>query len=248
MFHLFQVIIYEPLFNTLVFLYNIVPGSDIGIAIIGLTVLIKLILFPFSLQSIKSQKALQDIQPKVDELKEKYKGQKEQMAQEMMKLYKENKVNPFSSCLPLLIQFPFLIGVYKVFMSGLNSGSLEILYPFVENPGTINVISMGFLDLSKPNVVLAFLAGGAQFIQTKMLMAKKPAVKSPGSKDEGMAAMMNKQMLYMMPILTIFIGISLPGGLALYWLVTTLLMVLQQYYFLKKNGKEKEGNVEVVSR
>jgi YidC/Oxa1 family membrane protein insertase len=230
----FNLIFYQPIFNLLVFIYNIVPGHDIGIAIIILTILIRLILYPLSLKSIKSQKALQDIQPKLSALKEKYKDKKDELAQEMIKLYKEEKVNPLSSCLPLLVQLPFLIAVYKVFQSGLKSTSLNLLYPFVHNPEFINSVSLGFINLGEPSYVLAILAGLAQFWQSKMLITKKPPKGMPGSKDEAMTAMINKQMIYFMPLITIVIGVSLPGGLTLYWFVTTLLMALQQLYIFKK--------------
>lgn len=231
---IYNVILYQPLYNILIFLYNVIPGHDIGIAIILLTVIIRLILYPLSRQSIKSQKALQDLQPKMDQIKVQYKDNREKSAEAMMKLYKESKVNPFSSCLPVLIQIPFLIAVYQVFRTGLTAEHFELLYPFVANPGQIDPLFLNLVDLSKPNVVLAVLAGVAQFFQTKMLSTKKPPQKVEGSKDENMMAIMNKQMLYMMPILTVFIGLSLPGGLALYWLIITLLMVLQQYLVFRK--------------
>lgn len=238
---LFNTVLYQPLFNLLVWLYNNVPGHDIGLAILILTVLIKLILYPFSLQALKAQKAMAELQPKISELKAKYKDQKETMTKEMMKLYKENKVNPLSSCLPVLIQLPFLIAVYQVFIKGLGSQGLENLYAFVANPGHINPISMGFLDLSKPNLVLAVLAGAAQFWQAKMMPQQKPPKNIAGAKDEGMAAAMNKQMLYFMPAITILIGASLPGGLTFYWFLTTVLTVAQQYlYFGKKKKNEAE--------
>ena len=107
MIQLFNTILYEPIYNLLIYFYNIVPGNDIGLAIICLTVLIKLVLMPLSLQAVRSQKTLQDLQPKMDALKKQYKDSKEKLAAETMKLYKEQKVNPLSSCLPLLIQFPF---------------------------------------------------------------------------------------------------------------------------------------------
>ncbi len=251
MIQLFNTVLYEPLLNLLVFLYNVIPSQDIGLAIIALTIIIKIVLFPFSLQSIKSQRALQIIQPKMDELKRKYKDQKEKLSQEMMKLYKEQKVNPLSSCFPLLIQFPFLIAVYQVFRTGLNSESLDLLYTFVENPGHINSIFLGILDLAKPSAVLALLAGAAQFWQTRMLGIKKPPKKVKGSKDESMLASMNKNMLYFMPVLTVVIGMSLPGGLTLYWFLTTLLTVAQQFFFFKKKegseNKELTDNVSPTS-
>lgn len=212
-------------------------------AIIVLTVIIKLVLYPLSRQSIKSQKAMQDLQPKINEVKKQYKNDKEGQAKAMMELYKTNKVNPLSSCLPLLIQLPFLIAVFQVFRTGLGSESLDLLYPFIANPGQLNQISFGFLNLAEPNVVLAFLTGAAQFWQTRMLSRKRPQKASTGAKDEDMMAVMNKQMMIIMPVITIFIGISLPAGLVLYWFITTLLTVFQQMIMFKKKS---EPEVEVI--
>ncbi len=237
---LWNTIFYQPLFNLLVWLYNVIPGHDIGVAIIILTVLIKLILYPFSLQALRAQKSLAALQPKIDELKIKYKGQKEAMSKELMKLYQDNKINPLSSCLPVLIQLPFLIAVYQVFISGLGSKGFETLYSFVANPGHLNAISFGFLDLSKTNLVLAILAGAAQFWQTKMMPRPTPPKNAPGAKDESMTAAMNKQMLYFMPLITVFIGATLPGGLTFYWFLTTLLTIGQQYLYFRKDGKGKD--------
>ena len=223
--------------------YNIVPGNDLGLAIIVLTVIIKLILYPFSRQSIKSQKALQDLQPKIAEIKKQYKDNKEEQAKQMMQLYKDNKVNPFSSCLPLLIQLPFLIAVFQVFRTGLDDSSLKLLYPFVSNPGQLNPISFGFLNLAEPNVVLALLTGAVQFWQTKMLSQKRPSKVTAGSKDEDAMAVMNKQMMFIMPLVTVFIGVSLPAGLVLYWFVVTILTVLQQQLLFSKKEKQQ---VEVI--
>jgi YidC/Oxa1 family membrane protein insertase len=243
--NLFTIVFYQPIFNLLVSLYNIMPGHDIGLAIIALTVIIKILLLPLSKKAIESQKELQDLQPKVEELKKKYAGKKEEMGREMLKLYQEHKVNPFSSCLPILVQLPFFIAIYKSFSAGLANKSMDLLYPFVYHPEHLNVISMGFLDLSKPNWILAVLAGLAQYWQAKMMITKRPPVIGQGSKDEDMAAMMNKQMLYMMPALTVFIGISLPSGLSLYWLVTTILTALQQKFIFSKILKKKEDSPAV---
>ncbi len=241
---LYQIIFYQPVFNLLIFFYNIVPGHDIGLAIVLLTLLIRLILYPFNAQSIKSQKSLQNLQPKINELKKKYAHDKQELGRAMMELYKSEKVNPFSSCLPLLIQLPFLIAVFQVFRAGLGSGSLDLVYSFISRPELINHISMGFLDLSKPSPVLAVLAGVAQFWQAKMMTTKRPPKSVPGSKDEDMMAIMNKQMIYFMPLITVFIGLTFPGGLTLYWLLTTLFTGLQQLYIFK--GQKKEEKTETA--
>lgn len=241
--NIFTVIFYQPILNLLVFLYTTISFNDLGIAIILLTIIIKLILWPLGQKSIRSQKDLQDLQPKIEELKKKYKDDKVGLSQATMALYKDSHINPFSSCLPLLIQFPFLIAVYQVFRDGLNN-KLDLVYSFISKPEIINGLSFGFLDLSKPNVYLAVLAGLAQFWQAKMMMAKRPSIKTEGSKDEDMAAIMSKQMLYFMPAITIFIGISLPGGLTFYWLVLTVLTALQQLLVFKKKDSQTNGIVE----
>jgi len=227
------------------------PGHDIGLAILVLTVAIRIILFPLYYQSIKSQKALQDIQPKVEALRKQYKDNKEKLSQEMMQLYKRDKVNPFSSCLPLLIQFPFLIAVYQVFRQGLSSKGFEILYPFVHAPSQINHVFLGIINLAAPSLALAVLAGAAQFWQTKMLMAKRPPLikgkEIEGSGDEKAMAIMNKQMIYFMPAFTIIIGANLPAGLTLYWFVTTLLMALQQLWMFSRPSHKASAFAEATA-
>lgn len=242
----FTTVFYQPILNLLISLYNTISFHDLGVAIILLTAVIKLVFWPLGRSSIKSQKALQDLQPKIEELKKQYANDKAGLSRATMDLYKQNKVNPFSSCLPLLIQLPFLIAVYRVFRDGVDN-KLELVYSFVNRPETLNVISFGFLDLSKRSIVLAVLAGLAQFWQAKMLMSKKPAIKTPGSKDESMAAIMNKQMLYFMPAITIFIGLSLPAGLTLYWFILTLFTALQQLAtFNKKTDMDSLGGSDSV--
>jgi len=243
--NIFTIIFYQPILNLLVFLYNTVSFHDLGIAIILLTVLIKLILWPLGQQSIKSQKSLQDLQPKIEALKKKYANDKVELSRATMEMYKENKVNPFSSCLPLLIQLPFLFAVYRVFRDGLNN-KLDLVYSFIHKPEIINGVSFGFLNLNKPNICLAVFAGLAQFWQAKMMMTKQPIIKSEGSKDESMTAIMNKQMLYFMPAITIFIGISLPGGLTLYWCIITLLTAIQQLIVFKKKAVIGESDKKMI--
>ena len=145
----FNLLFYQPLFNLLVFLYNFLPGHDIGLAIVVLTIIVKALLYPLSLKGLRAQKALSDLQPKLESLKKKYKDNKEKLAQEMIKLYKAEKVNPLSSCFPLLIQFPFLLAIFKVFQNGFLEENLSLLYSFIPNPGVINPISFGFIEAKR---------------------------------------------------------------------------------------------------
>lgn len=234
---LFNTLLYQPILNAFVGLYNIIP--DVGVVIIVITLVIKLILHPLTKSSIKSQKSLTDLQPKLEEIKNKYKNDQQKLAQETMRLYKENKVNPLGSCLPILLQLPIFIAIYWVLLAGLNGQGLDILYRFVPKPNAINTITLGLIDLSKPNFVLALLAGLSQFWQAKMMQSKQPPkAAGEGGKDENLAAIMNKQMLYFMPALTVLIGMKLPGGLALYWFVSTLLTALQQKVTCKKRDAD----------
>ena len=161
---IFTTIFYQPIFNLLVFIYNIIPGHDLGLAIIVITLIIKLILYIPSKQSIKSQKELATLQPEIEELKEKYKNDKDKMGPELMALYKKKGVNPFSSCLPMLIQLPFLFAMYKVFFNGLtNENAMSSLYSFVYNPGMLDPMAFGFINLAEKSIWLALLAGAGQF-------------------------------------------------------------------------------------
>jgi len=233
---------YQPILNLVVFIYNLIPGGDLGVTIIVFAVVIKLILLPLSKKQLKSQKQLQELQPQIEEIKKKFKDNKEALSRETLKLYQKHKVNPFSACGTLLIQLPFLIAVFKVFRDNFSEKSLNLVYPFITQPESVHTIGFGFIDLSSPNVYLAILAGAAQFWQGKQMASKqknKPAV--PG-KEDSMMNIMNKQMLYMMPALTVFIGLSLPGGLTLYWFATTLLTAFQQVYLFK--DKDEQGVIE----
>lgn len=233
MFQIFVPTIYQPLYNILIFLYNNFAFYDFGIAIIIITLLLKVVLMPLSKKQIESQKKMQELQPKIKELQNKYKDNKEKQSQELMKFYKENKTNPFGGCLPMIAQLIFLIAIYRIFFN-ISSGGLRvednILYSFVANPGQINNMFIGLIDLAKPSIVLAILAAVGQFYQTKMLMVKQNTNPKKDSKAPDFSQMMNKQMLYLGPLLTLFIGIKFPAGLALYWLVSTLFAIGQQMY------------------
>lgn len=224
-------VIYRPILNLLVALYNIIPGHDIGVVIILVTLVIRFILAPFMHKSLKSQKAMSALQPKIKELREKHTDQQEQ-AKAMMDLYKEHNVNPFSSCLPLLIQLPILIALYQVFSKAL-SGNLSGLYSFVQNPGALNPKLFGLFDLSHPNIGFAVVAGLVQFWQSWMVTKWQDS-----SAMDATAKAMNVQMLYILPLVSVFIAWKLPAGLPLYWIVTTLFAVAQQYYINRTHKVE----------
>lgn len=241
---IFHTILYQPLFNFFVGLYNILPGHDVGLVIIVITVLLRLAVYPLTSSSIKAQRSMQMLQPKLEEIKKQYKDDQQKLAQATMELYKNHKINPLSSCLPLLIQLPILLALYWVMRDALTSTNLSgQLYSFVHNPVTISPLTFGFFNLLNPSVWLAVLAGAAQFLQAKTMSQKMPPANAgEGAKDESMAAMMNKQMLYMMPVMTVLIGFRLPAGLTLYWFWSTILMAAQQYFLSYRDKKYQEKN------
>ncbi|HRZ94965.1 MAG TPA: YidC/Oxa1 family membrane protein insertase [Candidatus Moranbacteria bacterium] len=251
---LFNEFVYRPIYNLLVFVYDIIPLHDFGIAIVIITLIIKFILIPLSRKQIESQKKMQDLQPKIKEIQEKYKKDKEKQSRALMEFYKTNKVNPFSGCLPVVFQLVFLIAIYRVLFN-ISQGGLvveqNILYSFVKNPGQINQYFLGIVDLSKaldfrsltleslPHILLVVLAAFAQYYQTKMLMKSQPAVVKKAD-NQDFSQIMTQQMLYLGPLLTLFIGIKFPAGLALYWLVSTVFAIIQQKELLLKKEKAEK--------
>lgn len=245
---LFHVALYQPFLNALMILYRFL-GQDMGIAIIVLTLVIKALLFYPSLSQLKAQRSLQETQPRLKELKEKYKGNQEAYSKAVLAFYKEHKVNPFASCLPLLIQLPILIALYRVFIAGivpdpatgfLATKQLDGLYAPLRDffsSTSLHTMSLGLFDVShRKNIVLALLAAAATFWQSRMLLAKRaPKEAGAGGKDEDQAAAMNRNMAYIMPIATFFFSYTFPAGLALYWFISTVFQILQQWFFLRRH-------------
>jgi len=233
----FYIILYQPLFNSLVALYSYIPGHDFGVAIIALTVIIRLILFPTSVKAVKSQRSLQKLQPQILEVQKKYKSDKEKQAKEILDLYKREKINPFSGLLLALIQLPILLALYRVFWGGLNPKGLTGLYTFILNPGHINPLFIHMVDLSKPNMIIAVLAGLTQYFQTKMLLPQTTPGAAGQGKEVDFAQTMQKQMVYFFPVFTVIILINLQSALGLYWVVSGVFSIVQQYFIFKKHGK-----------
>lgn len=219
-----------PLLNLLVFFYQYIP--DIGVVIILLTVLTRLILLPSFHKSLKHQRALQALQPKMDEVKHKYKDDKEAQAKAMMELYSVHKVNPLSSCLPLLIQLPILLGLYQVFIQSLNGHQLQGLYSFIPHPASISPMFLHWINLGNHNIYMAVIAAVLQYLLGVMQQPKAGVSADPTAK------IMRAQILYMFPAVTLFIGLKLPAGLVLYWIVTTFFGMGQQYYIVRKEARE----------
>lgn len=228
----FNVVLYQPLLNALILLYTYLPGQDFGVAVIVLTLIIKLILHPSSIHAIKNQKALARLQPKIKEIQKKFKNDKQASARATMELYQKEKISPFSGCLPLLLQLPILIALYQVFLKGLKPEVLTAsLYSFVAPPGIIEPTFLGIVSLAQPNFILALIAGIFQFVHSKISFGKQKTKKGEFS------AMMQTQMLYFFPIFTVFIVWKLGSIIGLYWIISTLFSIGEQFLVNKHYGK-----------
>jgi len=252
-------ILYQPLLNLLIIFYNFL-GHNMGLAIIALTILVRLFLLPSTRRSLLAQKKLKDMQPELDRIKKDHGHDKQKLTQATMELYQKHGVNPLSSCLPLLIQFPIFIALYRVFLQFNQMLQKNMLYPFVHKPEAINTHFL-WLDLSKPDYlyILPILAGLSLFWQTKMVAPEQPSLPanadSQGEQMEQFQKMLSKQMLYLFPVMTVFIALKLPSALALYWIITTLFGIVQQYLILKGDKspsiiqeRGKSGTVVTVKK
>lgn len=227
----FNTILYQPLFNALVLLYWYIPGRDFGIAVILFTVIIKLAFYPLASKGIKSQKALQELQPKIKEIQEKYKTDRQKQSMALMELYKKEKVSPFSGLMPLFVQLPILIALFRLFGDSFGPKQLAFLYTFMPQLSQINTSFLGIINLAEASIILAIITGITQFFQTKMMTSASAPSKHPSDFSQ----IMQKQMLYFFPIFTVFILWRMPSAIALYWLTTTVFTIGQQYIILKRN-------------
>lgn len=228
--NIFYEFLERPIWNLLVFLYDVIPGHDIGVTIIIVTVIVRLILYPSFRSSLKTQRAMQALQPKLSEAREKHKEDKQAQMEAMMALYKEHKVSPLSSCLPLLVQLPLIFALFQVLNYQLPKGAIEGLYSFVPNPGTLDPVAFGIVNLVQPNFILAAIAAILQYFQTKMMQPKN----QPATTDLA-TNILQKQMLYFLPLITFVVALTLPAGLPLYWAVTTIFAIFQQRIIIRES-------------
>jgi len=235
MVYLYQQIFYQPIFNLLVFSYSHASFHDLGIAIILTTVVIRLVLYPFFHKGAKQQMLMQRIQPHVKKIQEQHKGDTQKQSEALMALYKEHGVNPFTSILLLIVQLPIMLAFYWVVRSGLTAAQFSNLYPFLHAPAAVNTMFLGFINLAQPSMVVLLLAALMQFMQARLAIWR-----SPGGQPS-QAEKIAKQMSFIAPVMTLVIFYSLPAAIALYWLVSSVFSIIQQY-LVNKNLKQKYGN------
>jgi YidC/Oxa1 family membrane protein insertase len=237
--YLYTVLIYNPLYNGLIFLANLLPFLDAGVIIILFTIIVKLILFPLSKKAVRTQAMMKLVEPELKAIKEKYKDNKQEQAVQTMKLYKEKQVNPFSSILLLLIQLPIIFALYRIFYStGFQSVDTSILYSFVKVPPAIDTLFLGLMDVTKKSAVLAVCAAVSQYFQISLSTPKLGKRQENAALHEDFARSMHVQMKYIMPVMILFISYHAAGALAIYWTTSNLFMIGQELFIRKQMAKE----------
>jgi YidC/Oxa1 family membrane protein insertase len=240
---LFFETIYRPLYNLLVGLIDILPHADIGFAVIILTLIVKIILFPLSKKSIQTQLRMKEIEQPLKEIREKYKDNPQEQAQKTMAMYRESGINPFAGIFLILIQLPIVITLYFVFArSGLPTINPALLYSFVPSPEAIQTTFLGFIDLvSSKSLLVAALVLITQSIQIRFSLPKKDEMPTSDSQmAQDFMKGLHFQMKYVLPVITAVVSYSLISVVGLYWIVGNIFATLQEIYF--RNTIKKKAN------
>ncbi|MFA5934798.1 MAG: YidC/Oxa1 family membrane protein insertase [Candidatus Paceibacterota bacterium] len=243
---MYSTFFYEPLYNGLVIFINIVPWHNVGLAVVLFTILIKIILFPLSQKSVKTQFEMKLIEPELNEIKLKYKDNKQLQAEKTMLLYKERGINPFSGIFLMIIQLPVLIALYQIFLrGGLPNIDLNLIYSFIGVPDLINMNLFG-INIADKSILFAFFAAISQFLQMQITLPKAKKIDNKDSKTsdfkDELAKSMNMQMKYVMPIVIFFIAKSFPVVVSLYLITSSLFAIGQELYIKKTRALITSNN------
>ncbi|MFA7309884.1 MAG: YidC/Oxa1 family membrane protein insertase [Candidatus Paceibacterota bacterium] len=239
----FHTVIFNPIYNGLVYFVGLLPAHDVGIAVIIVTLIVRLILFPLSRRAIIAQMDMKRIAPDVEALKKKLKDKPEEQGKAIFALYREKGIHPFSGFLLILVQLPVLIGLYWVFThGGLPAINVDILYSFVHVPSGVNMLFLGLIDMSEKSVVLAVFAMLTQFIYTRLSMGprgEKTATEASFSND--MARSFDLQARYILPVMIGVIAYSIAAAAPLYWVTSNIFMIGQELLTGRRFGPSKKA-------
>ncbi len=230
---------FDPVYNALVFFIDVIPGGDVGLAIIATVLLVKTILLPISIKAVQTQKAMREIEPELKKIKEKHKNDRQQQAQAMMQIYKDAGMNPLASIFLIFLQIPIIIALYfSVYKGGgipLPDINVDLLYSFVAEPVKITMNFLGLIDITEKSLLLALGAGITQYFHVHLTMPKLPPKEEgaePSLKDDFMRNMQT-QMKYVMPVLITVVAYTISAAIALYFLVSNLTTIAQEYFVRK---------------
>lgn len=241
-----QTILIQPLTNGLILFYKIL-GENMGLAIIAFAIFLRLATNPLTKPYMESMKKLKDFEPQLNKLKEKYKNDKKKLLEAQTEFYKQNGINPGGGCLPYIFQIIILIALFTVFNKVLSGGDItsrlnELLYaPLKLTNGHIVATKFLYMDITKPDVFkipgisfkfpgpILILAALFQFISAKITQTHVVKEKSKKPQENDMQVTMQQSMIYTFPLFTLLFGMSFPSGLAIYWLLFSVIQAIQQY-------------------
>ncbi|MDQ5958080.1 MAG: hypothetical protein QG665_428 [Patescibacteria group bacterium] len=231
----FHTILFQPLYNALVFISAIVPGHSVALSIIILTIIIRTLLLPLYHKSAHTQRKIKEIEPVLKKIKEDYKDNKEEQARKIMELYREHGINPLSSIFLLFIQLPVILALFYVFSKGFQL-NLDILYPFVHSPSQFDNTVFGFMAITDKSYILALLVGITQFFQIKLTLPPLEIQKNntKPSFQEDFARSMNMQMRYVMPVIITVVASQFPAAVGIYWLTGNIFGIAHEVFVRQK--------------
>lgn len=237
---MFNTLFYLPLYNALVGITSFIPGHQLALSIVLLTIIVKVILFPISKKAVVTQMKIKLIEPEMNAIKEKYKDDKQEQARRMLDLYKTQKLNPFSTLFLAIIQIPIFIALALMFSkNALATVDPNLLYSFIAVPEFINQQFFA-LDISQKSIVLGALAGILQFFQIQYSLPPLKKVEKGKTKNfkDDLARSMHIQMKFVLPVIVFIASLGFNAAMALYWIVSTLFTLGQEVYFRKTVKKE----------
>src|SRR3989338_1276817 len=231
----FHTALYVRLYNVIVFLTSVIPGADIGLAVIALTVIVRFVLLPLSHKQRNTKVKMKRLEGEMANIKKNYENDKKVQGEKIMALYKEHGINPFSGFLLILVQIPIPLALYFVFTKGIPFDTKD-LYNFVSLPANIDAIFFGLLDLSAENLWVAFLVGVSQYFQTVLALPPQSAP-AKGKEDDFNSAFsktINTNMRYVMPVIIVLVSATLPAVVSVYWLTSNLFGIIHELIVRKK--------------
>ncbi len=238
---MFQTILIQPLYNGFIYLIGVMPGGDVGLAIIVLTLVIRSLFYPAFAAQIRTTMGMQAIQGELDEINKKYKDNAEERGKRSMELFKKNKISPLSGFLSVLIQLPIFIALYyTLFHTPLPAINASLLYPFVPQPGAVDVHFLGILNLTlKNNILLALIVGGLQYLVMHFSLSRSTAAAAKHLSAERLATqkMQQRMMLYVLPGMIAAISYTLPAAVGLYFCIGSIFSLGQEWLIRRELAK-----------
>lgn len=236
----FNAAIYEPIYNALAFFVSWIPGGDVGVAIVLVTVVVKVILFPLAVRASHTQIALRALEPEVQKLRERHKDNNQELAMKTLALYRENKVSPFASFGILLLQLPVIFGLYWVIWREAQDGGFDpsFLYSFMTPPDVVSFTFLGLVPLAEGSIILALLVALTQYILSRLMMPEAPRPTGKSFQDD-LAKSMHLQMRFVFPVILGVISYVATAAIALYFVTSNIFGIMQE---LVAHRRHQESN------